>query len=384
MNNFSYYNPTRLVFGKGAIPQLDQLVPTGQTVLMTYGGGSIKANGVYDQVKKALGSRKLLEFGGIQPNPLYETLMEAVKLVKKENVGFLLAVGGGSVLDGTKFIAAAARFEGRDPWAILSDHAPVTSAVPLGSVLTLPATGSEANTFAVISRKSTQEKLAFGSEHVFPRFSILDPTTTTSLPTKQVRNGIVDAFTHTMEQYATYPVNAAVQDRQAEAILAVLIDHGPTTLKTPADYDARANLVWAATQALNGLIGQGVPQDWATHTIGHEITAFYGLDHAETLAVVMPQLLRHQKKRKAAKLLQFARRVWKVTDSNDESAIDAGIAEMEQFYHSLGMPTRFADYKISPQEAAKKIGDRLEQRNTKMGEHGDLTHKDAREILLRC
>ncbi|HEX2973099.1 MAG TPA: iron-containing alcohol dehydrogenase [Tepidisphaeraceae bacterium] len=384
MNNFVYYNPTRIVFGKGTIADLKALIPADQTVLMTYGGGAIKRNGVYEQVKSALSGRRVIEFGGIQPNPLYEHLMDAVKIVRKEQVGFLLAVGGGSVLDGTKFIAAAARYEGDDPWDILARNAPVKSAVALGAVLTLPATGSESNFFAVVSRHSTQEKLAFGSEHVYPRFSVLDPQVTMSLPQNQVRTGIVDAFVHVMEQYATYPVHAALQDRQAEAILATLIEQGPITLRNPADYDARANFMWSATQALNGLISVGVPQDWGTHMIGHELTAFYGVAHAESLAIVMPALLRHEKERKAAKLLQFARRVWKVTDASDSAAIEAGIVKMEEFFHSLGMPTHLADYNISPADAAKKIGDRFDQRGSKGGEHGDLGGKEAREILLAC
>jgi NADP-dependent alcohol dehydrogenase len=296
----------------------------------------------------------------------------------------LLAVGGGSVLDGTKFIAAAARFEGTDPWDVVAKGAQVKSAVPLGAVLTLPATGSEANAYAVISRKSTQEKLAFGAEACFPRFSILDPQTTMSLPPKQVRNGIVDAWVHVMEQYATYPANAPIQDRQAEGVLLTLIEEGPRTLRNPDDYDARANFMWAATQALNGLMGVGVPQDWATHMIGHEITAFYGLDHAETLGIVLPALLRHQRQAKKGKLLQYARRVWNVSSKDEDAAIEAAIEATERFFRSLGMPTKVADYRISREEAAQKIGDRFEQRGSKHGEHGTIGAKETREILMGC
>ena len=384
MDNFIYHNPTRIVFGKGSIGQLADLVPAGTKVLLTYGGGSIKRNGVYDQVAKALSGRTVLEFSGIQPNPLYETLMEAVKMVKREGIGLLLAVGGGSVLDGTKFIAAAARHEGGDPWEILSKNAPVTSAVPVATVLTLPATGSESNGFAVISRKSTQEKLAFGTEHCYPRFAILDPATTFSLPEKQVRNGIVDAFIHVMEQYCTYPQNATLQDRQAEAVLLTLIERGPRALKDSTDYNARADCMWAATQALNGLIGVGVVQDWATHGIGHELTAFYGLDHAETLSIVLPSLLRHRKERKAAKLAQFARRVWGIADANESAAIEKGVTAMEQFFHSLGMPTRLADYGISPADAAQRVSERFAQRSTKLGENGEIGPADAGKILLNA
>lgn len=384
MRNFDYHNPTRIVFGRGVVKQLSGLVPPEGRILMTYGGGSIRRNGVYDQVMKALAGREVLEFGGIQPNPEYEHLMVAVELAKRENVAFLLSVGGGSVLDGTKFIAVAARYAGADPWDMVTGRTPVLDALPLGAVLTLPATGSEANGGAVISRKSIREKRPFGSNHMFPQFSILDPGTMLSLPAKQVRNGIVDAWVHVMEQYATYPVNAPLQDRQAEAILLTLIEEGPKTLGNLNDYDARANLVWCATQALNDLIGVGVPQDWATHDIGHELTALYGLDHAETLAIVMPALLRHRKAAKRAKLLQYARRVWGVTDPDEDAAIERGIACTVEFFESLGMPTKLAAYHLSPTEAAVKVTERFTRRNLKIGEHADITPEQVGEILRAC
>ncbi len=383
MDNFTFFNPTRILFGKGQISQLEGLIPAGERVLITCGGGSIRSNGILNQVESALAGRTFSVFGGIQPNPLYETLMEAVKTVRKQKITFLLAVGGGSVADGTKFIAAAARFKGQDPWDILSKGAPVESALPLGVVLTLPATGSESNGFAVVSRQSCQEKLPFFTELCYPRFAILDPEATFSLPLKQVRNGIVDAFTHVMEQYATFPADAPLQDRQAESILVTLIEQGPTCL-AGANYAARANLVWAATQALNGLIGCGVPQDWATHMIGHELTVFYGLDHAETLAIVMPSLLRSQLKRKKAKLAQFARRVWNLRGSDDLAIAEKAIRQMERFYHFIGMPTRLADYGIDPKEAAAKIGRRFADRGAKIGEQGRIDHKIIRKILLAC
>jgi NADP-dependent alcohol dehydrogenase len=384
MNNFSYYNPTRIVFGQDSIAELKNLIQPEQRVLMTYGGGSIKRNGVHAQVMKALAGHEVREFGGIQPNPAYETLMQAVALARREKIDLLLAVGGGSVLDGTKFIAAVICYEGADPWEILTQQAPVKKALPLGSVLTLPATGSEMNAFAVISRTSTNEKLAFCSEHVYPRFAVLDPKTTMSLPPKQTRNGVVDAWVHVMEQYATYPVGAAMQDRQAEAVLLALRDEGPKVLARPHDYDARANVMWCATHALNGLLGCGVPQDWATHMIGHELTAFYGIDHAESLAVVLPALWRHEKKRKAGKLEQYARRVWAETAADSEVAIEAGIARTVAFFESLGMKTHLADYGISPAEAAERIGDRFAQRGTRLGEHGDLTADQVATILRQC
>lgn len=384
MNNFTYCNPTRIVFGKDSIAQLAALLPAGGKIMITYGGGSIKKNGVYDQVKKALAGREVVEFGGIEPNPLYETLMQAVELGRRENVTFLLAVGGGSVLDGTKFIAAAIKFAGSEPWDILTKAAPVGSAVPIGTVLTLPATGSESNPVAVISRKNTSEKLAFASEHVHPVLTVLDPQTTFSLPIKQVRNGIIDAYIHVVEQYLTTQASAPLQDRQAEGILLTLIEQAPAIMKNETDYLARANFMWCATQALNGLIACGVPGDWATHLIGHELTAFYGLDHAETLAIVLPSLLRNRRDLKAAKLLQYARRVWNIQGGDDAQAIEAGIRKTEEFFHSMGMPTRLAHYSIDAREVAKKVSDRFAGRDTKLGEDRGVNHVLAAKILAEC
>ncbi|HAK95317.1 MAG TPA: NADH-dependent alcohol dehydrogenase, partial [Planctomycetes bacterium] len=354
MQNFTFHNPVKVVFGRGSIAELVDLVPRDVRVLMTYGGGSIKRNGVYDEIKAALRGRTLREFGGIEPNPRYETLMRAVALARRERVKFLLAVGGGSVLDGTKFIAAAIPFKGRDPWDILGADAEVAAAVPLGCVITLPATGSEMNGFAVISRDSTQEKLAFASPLVYPRFSVLDPVTTFTLPKRQVTNGIVDAFAHVMEQYATYDADSPLQDRQAEALLVTLMEEGPRTLRSPQSYEARANLVWCATQALNGLIACGVPQDWATHMIGHELTALYGIDHAQSLAVVMPALLKHQRRRKRAKLIRYARRVMHLTGPAGDALILKAIDRTERFFRAVGMKTRLSEYGI-PEEAAEIV-----------------------------
>ena len=380
MQNFTYYNPTKLVFGRGTIGQLRDLIPAGKRILMTYGGGSIKANGVHAQVKRALRGRRVLEFGGIEPNPRYETLMKAVAVCGREQVNFLLSVGGGSVLDGTKFIAAAALYRAGDPWDILAKHAPVKEAVPLGCVITLPATGSESNMFAVISRKSTREKLAFSNPCVFPQFSILDPVTNYSLPRRQVQNGIADAFVHVIEQYLTYPADAPLQDRQAEAILKTLIEEGPRVLQRPRDYAARANLVWCATQALNGLIGCGVPQDWTTHMIGHELTAFYGLDHAQTLVVVLPAVWKHQQKAKARKLIQYAERVWGVK-RGDKAAL--AIRKTEAFFRSLGMKTRLSEHGIGPERFAE-IAARFDVRGIKLGERQRIGSRQVRKILEWC
>jgi len=299
MDNFTYYNPVKIVFGRRSIAQLPRLVPAGAKILLTYGGGSIKRNGVYDQVVAALKKNPPAEFAGIEPNPRYETCMKAVERVRAEGFDFLLAIGGGSVLDGTKFIAAASVYKGKDPWDMMFNPARVPAdALPIGCVMTLPATGSEMNGGAVITREATKDKLAVRSSHLFPRFSILDPETTFTLPPRQTANGVVDAFVHVMEQYLTYPADAPLQDRQAEAILLTLVEEGPKALAEPWNYVVRASLMWCATQALNGLIGCGVPQDWATHAIGHELTALYGIDHAQSLAIILPGMMQQQIDRK--------------------------------------------------------------------------------------
>ncbi|MBN1543610.1 iron-containing alcohol dehydrogenase [candidate division KSB1 bacterium] len=379
MQNFTYYNPVRIVFGRNSIARLPDLIDAQKRILFLYGGGSIRKNGVYDQVRQALQGRALVEFAGIEPNPRYETLMRAVALAKTEKIDFLLAVGGGSVLDGSKFVAAAVRFAGKDPWDILNKQAPVRDALPLGTVLTLPATGSEMNGFAVISRDSSQEKLAFGSEKVYPRFSILDPAVTQSLPRDQVANGIVDTFVHVMEQYMTFPVNAPLQDRQAEAIWLTLIERAPAILKEPVDLDERAVYMWCATQALNGLIGCGVPQDWTTHQIGHELTAFYGIAHAPSLALVLPAVLRSQRDRKKEKLHQYGERVWGIRETGTDS-LDAAIDHTRDFFESLGVPVRLKDYNITDRHFSA-IVDRFSQRGSKLGEHGDISSEKVAEIL---
>jgi NADP-dependent alcohol dehydrogenase len=381
MQNFTFYNPVRVVFGKGSIADLPKLLPADAKVLMIYGGGSIKRNGVYDQVTQALQGKGMVEFGGIEPNPRYETCLKAAASARKEGVNFLLAVGGGSVLDATKFVSIAAVYKNGDPWDIMSDWSRIPADIlPLGSVMTLPATGSEMNCTAVISHEGLKEKQFFMSPLVFPQFSILDPETTFTLPPPQTSNGIADAFIHTTEQYLTYPADAPLQDRQAEAILLTLIEEAAKVQAAPNDYRVRANLMWCATQALNGAIACGVPQDWATHIIGHELTVLYGVDHAQSLAVVLPGVLQHERHRKRAKLLQFGSRVWGINSGDEEARVDQAIAKTEAFLRSLGVGTRFSDYKI-PREAIELVAKRLANRGMKMGEHGDLGAKEVQEIL---
>lgn len=382
MLNFDFYNPTHIAFGEGKIADLNTLVPEKARVLMLYGGGSIHKNGVYDEVKHALGSRLVAEFSGIEPNPTYETLMKAVADVKTHQIDFLLAVGGGSVIDGTKFVAAAAAFEGEDPWEILEKRGNnVSSALRFGSVLTLPATGSEMNSGAVITRTSIHAKLAFGSRYCFPQFSVLDPVKTYTLPVRQVGNGVVDAFVHVMEQYLTYPVNSPVQDRFAEGLLLTLIEEGPKALETPENYEVRANLMWAATMALNGVISTGVPQDWATHMIGHELTALHGIDHAQTLAIVLPAMLRVRKDAKREKLLQFAARVWQIQEGDEDARIEAAISRMQAFFEQMGVKTRLQDYGLSAEQIPAIITSLEAHRMTKLGERRDVTPDVSRQVL---
>jgi len=379
--NFDFYNPTQILFGAGQIASLSKQIPADARVLLVYGGGSIKQNGVYDEVIAALAGHTVTEFAGIEPNPSYETLMRAIAQVKAEKIDFLVAVGGGSVIDGTKFIAAGALLD-EDPWTILEKRgANVTRAMPFGAILTLPATGSEMNSASVVTRKSTQEKFSFMSRHVYPKFAILDPTKTYSLPTRQVGNGVVDAFAHVMEQYMTYPVGAKVQDRFAEGLLLTLIEEGPLALSNPDDYDVRANVMWTATMALNGLIGAGVPHDWATHMVGHELTALYNLDHAQTLAIILPSMLRARKEGKRDKLLQFAERVWNLKGGDEDTRIEAAITRMEEFFEQMGVKTRLSDYGLGAKDIDAVLAVLEKHRMVKLGEKRDVTLDVTRKVL---
>lgn len=381
MLNFSFQNTTKIHFGEGQIAALSKSIPKDAKVLVTYGGGSIKKNGVYEQVTDALKDHRWFEFSGIEPNPSYDTLMKAQDIIKQEGVDFLLAVGGGSVIDGTKFIAAAAKFDGDDPWDIIAKRSPVTQALPLGCVLTLPATGSESNSAGVVTRHGN--KLPFRSPLVQPLFAVLDPAVTLSLSDRQIGNGVVDAFVHTMEQYLTYSVNAKVQDRFAEGLLQTLIEDGPKALaaETRDDLEVRSNIMWAATMALNGLIGAGVPQDWATHMIGHEITGAHGVDHARTLSMVLPAVMKTARDTKREKLLQYAERVWHLTDGDDDARIDKAIERTEEFFTTMQLPTRLSDVDIGEADIEPLI-ERLTQHGmVKLGEHGKITPDVSREIL---
>lgn len=378
MNNFTFCNPTRLIFGKGTIAKIATEIPAGAKVMMTYGGGSIRRNGVYEQVKAALKGHAVVEFGGIEPNPQYETLRRAIALGREQGVDYLLAVGGGSVIDGTKFIATALRYEG-DPWDFLLDPSKAVDAVPLATVLTLPATGSEMNNGAVISRKEFNEKLAFHNPKGYPQFSVLDPEVCYSLPQRQIVNGIVDSFAHTLEQYLTFDTQSMVMDRWAEGLLQTLVELGPKLVERHDRYDEAANFMLTATMALNGFIAMGVPQDWATHMIGHELTALHGLDHGATLAIVYPGMMRVMRGEKFDKLVQYAERVWGATGTPEQKA-EAAIVKTDEFFRSLGMKTRLSEHGIG-EETIDFIVERFRKRGWNLGETGKVTPERVAEIL---
>lgn len=382
MFNFDFYNPTRIIFGKDRLESIDMYVPAEATVLITYGGGSAKKSGLIDKIKTVLGNRKVYEFGGIEPNPRYETLVKAVEIVRNGNIDFILAVGGGSVIDGTKFIALATHYKGVPSDLLQMYMVPkdlIGKAVPFGTVITLPATGSEMNSAAVISYG--YGKYVVSSELNFPKFSIVDPTITFTLPKIQVANGVVDAFVHVNEQYLTYPVDGRLQDRMAEGFLQTLIEIGQITVSEPDNYDARANHVWCATLALNGLIGSGVPQDWTTHMIGHELTALFGIDHGQTLAIILPSLLEVRREQKRAKLLQYAERVWHIENSSEDEKIDLAIQKTREFFESLGVKTHLSQYGIKADEIPLIIEQLKVHGMVKLSETGDLSLDISQKIL---
>ena len=382
MNNFDFKNPTKILFGKNQIENLTNEIPENAKVLMLFGGGSIKKNGVYEQVSKALTNFEVIEFGGIPANPEYDVLMEALDIIKAEKITFLLAVGGGSVIDGTKFLSAAALYKGDEPWNILKNNERTFEGLPFGSVLTLPATGSEMNCGAVITRKATKEKFAMEGPGLFPVFSILDPEVIKSIPQRQIANGIADAFTHVLEQYITYPVNALLQDRLSESILQTLVEVAPKIMKNTSDYEAAANFMWSCTMALNGLIQKGVPSDWAVHMMGHELTALFGIDHARTLAIITESHYTYNLEDKKEKLAQYAERVWNVSEGSIEEKAKAGIAKTTEFFQSLGIKTKLSEYTEEYKGTAELISKRFTERGWKgLGEKGKVTPSDVEKIV---
>lgn len=382
MNNFNYKNPTKIIFGKGEISKISAEIPEGSKVLILYGGGSIKKNGIYEQVQAAIKGFEYLEFGGIPANPEYATLMEALKIIKNEKITFLLAVGGGSVIDGTKFLSSAALYEGDNPWDILDKKIPTLKGMPFGTVLTLPATGSEMNSGAVITRAETKQKLGMGGSGLFPVFSILDPSVVASIPQRQIANGLADSFTHVLEQYMTYPIEANLQDRFAESIMQTIVEVAPKILKDPTNYKSASNFMWSCTMALNGLIQKGVPTDWAIHMMGHELTALFGIDHARTLAILTGSHYTYNFESKKAKLAQYAERVWNINSGTVEEKAKAGIQKTIEFFHSIGIQTKLSEYTADYEGTGKEVARRLVERGmTALGEHGKLAPSDAEKIV---
>lgn len=386
MQNFEIINPTRIVFGKDQLERLPQLIndfSTKKRVLLAYGGGSIKTTGVLNKILTHLKDFEVFEFGGIEANPQYSTLMKGVEIARENKIDFILAIGGGSVIDGVKFMSGAFYYKG-DSWDVLErkEGCVFEKALPFGTVLTLPATGSEANSGAVISRDELKEKRTMGGPLFFPVFSFCDPSVVATLPKRQVANGIVDAFMHTLEQYLTFPTDNYLQERQSEAILETLIEIGPDVMEHPNNYKLAANLMWCATHALNGNLRCGVPTDWTTHMIGHELTAIYGIDHARTLAIIAPRLYENQFENKKEKLIQYGKRVWNINGTSDEIAREA-IAKTEAFFQSLGIETKISDYTTETDHIAEIIKTRFTERGwLAMGERQAITPSDVESIVL--
>lgn len=377
MNNFVFQNPTKLIFGKGQIVRLAKELPRDKKILVTFGGGSVKSNGVYDQVVAALEGFDYLEFWGIEPNPKVETLRKAVEVCKKEGVEFLLAVGGGSTLDGTKLISAAAVIE-NDAWELVRNPKLYGGTLPFASVMTLPATGSEMNRGAVISNLATGEKYSF--YNTYPVFSILDPEATYSLPKFQVACGLADTFVHVMEQYLTATGISPLMDRWAEGIVQTIVEVAPKALQESREYDAMATFMLSATMGLNGFVSMGVPQDWATHMIGHEITALTGTTHGQTLVIVLPAVMNVMREQKGDKIVQFGERVWGVTEGSKEERIDRTIAATEEFFRSLGLATRLSELSIG-EDVVEEIVSRFRERGTLLGENSNIDYKLVDQIL---
>ena len=385
MLNFEIQNPTQIIFGKDQLEKLTAYIHkfySGKKILIAYGGGSIEKTGLMAQIESHLQAFHIYKFKGIEANPEFTTLMKAVEMIRKEEIGFILAVGGGSVIDGVKFISGAVNYK-QDPWDVLlrKEGCVFDSAVPFGAVLTLPATGSEANSGAVISRSELKMKMTMGGSLFFPKFSFLDPTVVATLPQRQIANGITDAFMHTLEQYLTYPTDNLLQEREAEAILSTLIEIAPQVLKEPTNYKYASNLMWCATHALNGNLRCGVPTDWATHMIGHELTALFGIDHARTLAIIAPRLYEVKFNNKQEKLTQYGRRVWNL-QGDDISIAKQAIAKTEEFFNSLGIETTISAYTNDVGNVHSVIRKRFEERGwNNTGERQDLTYAEIEKIV---
>ena len=380
IKNFTFQSPTKIIFGKGAVGALKREIPKGKRILLLYGCQSLKKYGAYEAIKKALADRpEVFEFSGISSDPEYDYLLKVVNFIKTNKIDYILAAGGGSVIDAAKFIALASLFEG-EPWNIVESFgACCKKALPIAAVVTLPASGSEVNRDAVISRASRKAKLPLGNIAVYPQLAILDPELTFSLPSEQTANGILDTFVHVLELYLTYPVNAKLQDRFAESILTTLIEDGPIVLNQPENYEARSNIMLSSSMAMNGFLRAGVPMDWATHMISHEITSLFGIPHARALAIVIEPYLNYSKEKKHQKLLQFSRRVWNIFEADENKSVALAIDKTMDFFRSLGFKTKLTDYDLTDKDVEKVIKQLISHRMVKLGENRDITPE-----RLRC
>ena len=384
IKNFTFQSPTKIIFGKGAVGALKREIPIDKRLLLLYGCQSLKKYGAYDSIKKALADRaEVFEFSGITSDPEYDYLLKCVDFIKTNKIDYILAAGGGSVIDAAKFVALASLYDG-EPWNIVECFgACCKKALPLAVVVTLPASGSEVNRDAVISRTSKKAKLPLGNPAVYPEFAILDPELTFSLPSEQTANGILDTFVHVLEQYLTYQVNAKLQDRFAESILTTLIEDGPVAMNEPENYEARSNLMLSSSMAMNGFLRAGVPMDWATHMISHEITSLFGITHARALAIVIEPYLNYCKEKKFQKLLQYSRRVWNIYEADENKAIDASIKMTMDFFKSLGFKTKLSDYDLTDKDVEKITKQLISHRMVKLGENRDITPEAVASFLAR-
>ena len=382
ISNFTFQSPTKLIFGRKSIGAVKREIPIDKRIMLVYGCKSLKSNGIYDKIVSILGNRLICEFSGITSDPEYDYLLKGIELIKSNGIDYLLAVGGGSVIDATKFIALGARYDG-EPWRIVENFgASCNSAIPLATIVTLPASGSEVNRDAVVSRASKKAKLPLGNPLIYPKFSILDPELTFSLPKEQTANGILDIFAHVLEQYLTYPVNAKLQDRFAESILQTLIEDGPVVLKEPENYEARSNIMLSASMAMNGFLRAGVPMDWASHMISHEITSLTGMAHARALAIVIPMYLNYCKENKREKLLQYGRRVWNLDSDNADYMIEMALKRTKEFFESLGFATNLKAYNIGAKEVDKIVKQLISHQMIKLGELRNITPESVRKMML--
>ena len=380
MNNFIFYNPVKMLFGVGMTSKLSELIPSNARVLILYGGGSAKINGSLEQAKSALGKRKYVEFSGIEPNPEYETCLKAVDKLKKHKLNFILAIGGGSVIDAAKFISAAAKYKGKSPWNIVAKQAPIKEAIPIATIVTLPATCSEMNMWAVISRRKLNTKLGFYSEAIAPKFSVLDPSFTLTLPAKQTRNGVIDAIIHVLEQYLTRPADAPFQDRYSEGLIMTLIKNGLKVMGDEKNIKYRANIMLCAAMAHNGVPGMGVPQDWSSHVIGHQLTALYGIDHGESLSIVMPKLLSYKFDKKQEKLCQLGNRVFGIEGKSKRETAKKTIIKLKEFFKKMGAPVELKDCKL-PDSAPRDAALLFDKIIGSAGEDNDIRMEDVEKIL---